>query len=341
VTATLRAYFEELNAAGGVYGRRIELRIVDYVGDHQTTVANARHLIEEGQVFCVIGAFAAGLEPELFTLFEDNEVPQVGPYTLFAGHDAYHGRSTFFLLSGLPDQARALVDYAALELRLAPAGVAVVLAADQAYDEVARAVQQQAGRRGWPAPIAVRFSGARAEAAGLTGQLKGEGIDAVFYFGPGRGLPVFTAEAAARGWLPRLFVSGLVAARATFEVPPAFADRLFLAYSNLPADQTRAGVAEFQRLRDKYGLPKGHLAAQLSAYAGAKVLVEGLRRAGRALSRDSLVAALEGLAGYETGLMPPVSFGPNRRVGAKGAHVLKVDLAAKRFAPKAAWIRLD
>ena len=55
--------------------------------------------------------------------------------------------------------------------------------------------------------------------------------------------------------------------------------------------------------------------ASIAAFAAAKLLEEGLRRAGRDLDRRKLVDALEELYGYETGLTPPLSYGPNRRIG--------------------------
>jgi hypothetical protein len=70
------------------------------------------------------------------------------------------------------------------------------------------------------------------------------------------------------------------------------------------------------------------------------LLVEGLRRAGRELSRVALVDALEALYGYETGVTPPLSYGPNRRIGARGAHVVAVDLIKKSYEPVGGWHEL-
>lgn len=99
--------------------------------------------------------------------------------------------------------------------------------------------------------------------------------------------------------------------------------------------------AAFEALHRKHGLSRQHLAVQAAAYAAAKVFVEGLRRAGRALSRAGLVAALEGLSDFETGLTPPVSLGANRRVGVRGAHVLTVDLEARAFRKGATWVAVE
>jgi hypothetical protein len=94
-------------------------------------------------------------------------------------------------------------------------------------------------------------------------------------------------------------------------------------------------------LRDRHDLSRDYLATQAFVYAAAQVFVEGLRRSGRGLSRTRLVAALEGLSDFETGLTSAVSFGPNRRVGALGAHVVPLDLERRTLGSGGRWIRLD
>ncbi len=274
-------------------------------------------------------------------MLERSQVPVIGPITLFAGHRRFRNDSTFHVLSGLPDQARALVDYAALNLHISPSAPAVIIAKDDTYDDITQAIKRQGESHGWPAPQVVQFSGSPAEAVTHVTRLKESGRDTVFYFGPSRGLAAFAAEAVKADWAPRIFLSGMLSGRAAFELPRSFDGRVFLAYPTLPSDRSRSGAEEFQELHEKYGLPKQRIAAQVSAYVAAKVFVEGLRRSGRALSRVNLVAALEGLSRYETGMTPPVSFGPNRRIGVLGAYVVSVDLENRRFRSDAQWVRLD
>jgi hypothetical protein len=49
--------------------------------------------------------------------------------------------------------------------------------------------------------------------------------------------------------------------------------------------------------------------------AAAEIFVEAMKRAGRTLTRQSLIASLEGFAGVKTTLPQPITFGPTRRVG--------------------------
>jgi len=64
-----------------------------------------------------------------------------------------------------------------------------------------------------------------------------------------------------------------------------------------------------------------------------------LQRSGRDLTRAKFVAELAALQDFDTGLVPPVSFGPSRRVGARGAHI--VALGRGQNEPEHVWVPLD
>ena len=84
-------------------------------------------------------------------------------------------------------------------------------------------------------------------------------------------------------------------------------------------------------MEQKYKFAPGHTASKLNAFAAAKIFTEALKRAGRDVSREKLVTALEGLYEYETGVTPSITFGPNRRVGSMGSYVVSLDLAKREF----------
>ncbi len=342
VDATIRGYFDDINAAGGIFGRRLELVVAEFADDRAETVANARRLVEEnGGVFAVLSAFALGVERDVFEVFEAAGVPQIDPVTLFAGHRDLPSEHAFFLLSGLPDQARAMVAYAARHVEPAPRTSTIVIPPSDIYDGVARALVDQARRNGWAAPTVLRLAADRGSIGQAVTELRGGAVDVVYFFGDTSVLGRLAAEAAARDWHPRLFLSGPTAGRTVFALPAAFDGRVHLTYPNLPEDQSAAGREEFQALRERHALSSGHLASQVRSLAAAKVLVEGLRRGGRSVTRAGLVTQIERLDKFDTGQLPALSFGSNRRVGARGAHVLTVDLGAGRFKPEAVWVEVE
>ncbi len=74
------AYFQAVNAAGGVNGRKIELRSLDdgYEGDR--AAANTRKLIDEG-VFLLFGYVGTPTSNASKPIFTAAKVPFVGPFT--------------------------------------------------------------------------------------------------------------------------------------------------------------------------------------------------------------------------------------------------------------------
>jgi ABC-type branched-subunit amino acid transport system substrate-binding protein len=81
-----------------------------------------------------------------------------------------------------------------------------------------------------------------------------------------------------------------------------------------PWDGSVPVVREYRRLLDEVKGEPGF--GTLEGYIAAKVMVEGLRRAGRNLSRDSFIKAMESIQDYDVGGFK-VSYGPNQRSGSK------------------------
>jgi ABC-type branched-subunit amino acid transport system substrate-binding protein len=119
----------------------------------------------------------------------------------------------------------------------------------------------------------------------------------------------------------------------------SFKDRVFLSFPSVPADVTPEGLAELRALQQKYKFASRHTASQLMAFAAARIFTEALKRAGRDLSREKLITALEGLYEYDTGVTPSITFGPNRRVGAMGGYVVSVDPAKREFVSASGWVK--
>ncbi|HEX9984413.1 MAG TPA: c-type cytochrome [Thermoanaerobaculia bacterium] len=97
--------------------------------------------------------------------------------------------------------------------------------------------------------------------------------------------------------------------------------RLAMAIPALPSDAAPPAIAE---LRSLGGDPAAGPTVN-GTLASMKLIVEALRRAGRDVSREKLVETLEGFHEVDTGLVPRVTFGPNRHTGVTTAHVVVIE----------------
>jgi ABC-type branched-subunit amino acid transport system substrate-binding protein len=79
-------------------------------------------------------------------------------------------------------------------------------------------------------------------------------------------------------------------------------------------------VREYQQLLAKYAPGAEVNYTSFEEFLGAKVLVEALRRAGPAPTREGVVKALESLQKFDLGGLV-VSYGPNNRIGSRSVEV--------------------
>ena len=339
----LNAYFDDLNSRGGIYNRKIELRVADAGSDAAATSANARRLIQNEQVFAMIGGISAGADAEIAALAREEEIPFIGPSTLWPQTGSPLNRYVFYLLPGVAEQARALVNFAAAKPELLKSRVALVYAEGGLTATAAAAVEAQVKESGWTAPVAKHaYTRGRFDAAQIVRQLKQENANVIFFLGTDGDDLKLINEAEAIGWTPNVFLLGVLTARnLPTGVPPSFKDRIFLASPSIPADITPSGMAEFRALHEKYKFAPRHTASQIAAFSAAKVFVEGLKLAGRDVSRENLVTALEGLYNFDTGLTPRLTFGPNRRIGAAGAHIVTIDPEKDEYVPAGGWVKAN
>ena len=87
---------------------------------------------------------------------------------------------------------------------------------------------------------------------------------------------------------------------------------------------------EFERANPSL-VPQGRPdLADLLGYGGAMAFVEGLKRAGRDLTREKFIAALETLRGFETGFTLPTTFTSTDHEGNKAARILEILPGGKR-----------
>jgi len=334
----LTAYFANINDKGGIYNRRIELQTIDAGSDAKATAANVRTHVENGELFAIVSGLSAGADKELAAVTRETEIPFLAPVTLLPENSAQENRSLFYLLPGANQQARALVNFAARKPELKKSRLAIVHSENELSLAAAAAIEDQARKLGWNSITKNAISNERFDAAATVTALKAEGAEAVFFLAVGDGEAEFIRAASAANWTPHIFSLGALTGGSLINtLPLSFKDRVYLSFPTVPTDVAPEGLAELRALEEKYKFAPGHTSSKLNAFAAAKIFTEALKRAGRDLSREKLITALEGLYEYDTGVTPSITFGPNRRVGAMGAYVLAIDPAKREFV-SSGWV---
>ena len=338
--SVLDGYFKDINDGGGIHGRRIVLVVGEYVPDAMRGEWNARDFLQKETIFAMVSGYVTGIEPEIAALAEEKEMPLVGPHTVSPDDGDGLYSYSFYLLGGISHQAQVLSRYANAELQAKQKRLAIVRPNGAVYEAAARSAQVESAADA-DSILTISYQPPYFDAVDTARKLRQESVGTVLFLGTANDLRRLADEAGRNDWTPDLMLPGVFASKGMFDIPAGYEGRVLLAYSSMPSDHTEKGVREFEQLHAEHGLDYRHSTAQISAFVAAKVLVEGLKRAGRDLSRARLVSELEGLSDFQPGLMPPISYNATRRIGALGGYVVALDLQQKGFGGASKWIELQ
>jgi ABC-type branched-subunit amino acid transport system substrate-binding protein len=340
VKAALEAYFAEVNQQGGVYGRKIDLRVLDIKSGGEPIGAKVERFIRSDEVFAMAGAFIAGSEKELVSLLEAEEVPLIGPFTLYPRVEFPLNRQVFYLFSGLSEQALAVFNFAS-EKTAAKQKVAVVYPRGEHFALVVPTIESKCLTLGWSAPEQIVYSRGAFDAPRVANALKGFNADIVFLYTNASETLALMNGISGMKQSASFFLPGALAGSELLNIPRDVIASVHASFPTLPLDHSQSGVAEYRQLATKHTLPPRHLTAQINALGAAKVLMEALKLSGREISREKLISTLEGFYQFQTGLTPAITYGLNRRIGALGAYVVSIDPEKKEFVPISKWITLN
>lgn len=327
----LHGYFKDLSESGGVFGRRIELLAIPAGDSPEATVNNLEQALASESIFAVVGAYTAGADEQILDALRQENVPLVGPFTLNPG-DAFIDAEAFYLYPGSDEQARVLADRA-FDAAGNSDHVLVIAADEPQAASTVQAIQDQFARRGAAETATLLYAPGSLDVGAILERLDDSDTDAVIFLGNQGELESVMAQCAETERTPTIYALGSMLSGPLFDAPSQFNERIVVAYPTYVSDVTDRGRAEYQSLAERHSLPREHIQAQVAALAAAKLFVEGLQRTGRELSRIRLVESLEAVHDFPTGFTPLLTYGPNRRVGAWGAHLVTVDLVNRKYTP--------
>lgn len=339
VQAVLRAAFEEVNQQGGLFGRKLELRVEDDALAVSGADGTAR-LLKAG-VFALVGSVRTGPR-ESDKRLEAEEVPLVAPVGLSEGGAEAGGRMIFYVYPGPELQARVAVQHlhSGWNRRRDEPVLAVIHPSTGAGEEWARGARTESMRREWPLPRVHAYEPGRFDAAAAVRWLEGLRAEAVLFAGTAAELSALLgAPGRASGQVP-IYAAGLPARPAETRAARGW-ERVRFIDPSPPTAELGPGLKEFESFMHRHGLVPRNLACQMNAYASARLLVEALRRSGADVSRAGLVAALESMRDVDTGVTWPVTFGTEGRVGLRGGFIVRLEEGSGALAPVSDWIALS
>ncbi|MDQ7745120.1 ABC transporter substrate-binding protein [Hydrogenophaga pseudoflava] len=304
-------YFDQVNAAGGVNGRRIELRRLDDGYEPERCVANTKQFIADG-VFALFGYVGTASSLAALPLATEAKMPFFAPFTgaqaLREPFNRYaiHVRASYF------DETAAIVK------QVTSIGIkrVAVFYQNDAYGKAGLEGVQRALKALGMEPAAVgtveRNSTEVAQALKDVLAVKPE---AIVQIGAYKACATFIRLARQQGYAGNFYNVSFVGTQALLDelgaVAKGVAVSQVMPFPYSPA--TPLSGEYLAALKDQRGVSPNY--SGIEGFVAAKVLVEGLKRA-RGAGREAFIDAIAGMKDVSIGGFP-LDFGPQKHTGSR------------------------
>ncbi|MFZ6872888.1 ABC transporter substrate-binding protein [Undibacterium sp. Di27W] len=310
-----KIYFDQVNAAGGVHGRKIEIIQKDDKYEADLAAANTKALIENDGVFALFGYVGTATSNAALPIFTQAKVPFFAPYTGAQSLREPFNKQIFNIRASYNDETEYLVDRLA---NLGTKNIAVFYQND-AYGKAGLAgVELAMKKRNLRISETATVERNSKDVAAAVAKLLPKRPDAIIQ------ISAYASSSALVREMHKASYTGMFY-NVSFVGSQALADTLdkdgvgvvISQVTPFPWSPSIPVVAEYQKTMEKVGVKDLNFSS-LEGYVAAKVFVEGLKRAGPGLTREKLISALESInrSSYDVGGFD-VSFSPSNHNGSK------------------------
>lgn len=312
----LEAFFNGLNKAGGLYGRQISL--LGFTPDPDNPGPSLLKFVNENNIFAFCGSALDEAEEEVVGALNFAKVPLVGAITGEDPRSFLQNTEVFYLYAGPMLQAEALFDLAVDSLEIAEGELALVYGDAKADDLIQLARKAGLGKlQTWPQSANPHENLAKMKAAGAK---------AIFLTGnSSQEVTALIKALEAAKWYPNLLVPAEQAVPAFLDAPAAIGTKTLIAYPTWLTVISPKMQESFQQFSAANQLSPAYRQSQYATLASGILLSEALRAGGRDLSRETLRLELEKVQVLQTGLVPPLTYGINRRTGSMRVYIVGPD----------------
>jgi ABC-type branched-subunit amino acid transport system substrate-binding protein len=325
MNAGIKAYFDRVNAQGGVHGRRIEVKTRDDRYEANLCVENTKKFIVEDKVFALIAYVGTPTTVAAMPVFTEAKVPLIGPFT---GAEAFRSpvnRYIFNVRASYYDETEKIVE------QLVSTGnhKIAVFYQDDAYGQAGlKGVQIAMDKRNLKIAALGKVERNTIKVQDAVKAINAAEPDAVVMISAYTSIAEFVREMKAAGSTTQFHNVSFVGSKALSD---ALKDEGHgVAISQVvpfPWSPSVSIVKEYQEVLSKAGNTDFNFSS-LEGYIVGKVMVEGLKRAGRDLTREKLVSALESMNNVDIGDFV-VSFSPTNHSGSKFVDLTMIGRGGK------------
>jgi ABC-type branched-subunit amino acid transport system substrate-binding protein len=288
----MQAYFNAVNAQGGVGGRTIKLITRDDGYEPEKAAAAVKALIHEDKVFALAGSVGTPTGLAALPILTAEQVPLVGMFTGAQALREPFNRYVFHVRASYFDETERIIQH------LTTLGIKkiAVFYQNDAYGKAGLEGVTRALTKRQLKPVAIAT--VERNSVDVTQSLETlvkSAPEAIVQISAYKSCAALIKQARAKGYSGQFFNVSFVGSRALAdELGDAGLGVVISQVVPFPYGQNSTIVRDYQQRMTEAG-QKDFDFSSLEGYLSARVLVEGLRRAGKNLTRDGLIAGLESM----------------------------------------------
>lgn len=307
------AYFDHVNAQGGVNGRKIELVSYDDGYEPARTVPNTKKLIEQDKVFALFGYVGTPTSNAAMPVFTEAQVPFFGAFTGAESLRNPHNRYIFNIRASYFDETEKIVEH----LLSTGAEKIAVFYQNDAYGKAGlTGVERAMNKRSKKIVALGTVERNTVDVAQAVKAIVPAAPDAVVMISAYRSCAEFVRQAKAAGSAAQFFNVSFVGSDALAR--DLGDDGVGVAISQVvpfPWSPAVPVVKEYQQMMTRAGA-KEFSFVSLEGFIAAKVFVEALRQTGKDVTREKFIATLQRMNDLDVGGFF-VGFAPGNHNGSR------------------------
>ena len=330
-----KAYFDMTNDAGGVDGRKLKLISYDDSYDPAKTEACFNRLLEQ-KVFALGFFVGTPTAVKYLPMAESNRIPLVGLFTgaqtLYVPlrHWVVNVRASYF------DETREQVN--GLWGTLGYKKIGVIYPDDAFGATVLEGIKAALKGHGAEPAATASYPRQTSQAGGAIDTVKAANPEAVVLVGPANTVAPILKQAHAKGWKPLFLTVSFVGTDDLIEGAGSDAEGMVITQVVPPYYLTEyKTVALYRRTLSRYYPSAQPNFVSLEGFVDAMVLVEGLKKAGRELTRDGLIRGIESLHEVDLGLGSKLKLNYSSKEHKGFASVIPTVVRGGRAVPFTDW----
>ena len=340
----ITSFLNELNEQGGIHGRKVQVIVEDCAYSPAKAVAAAKKLITKDQVFAFVSPWGTAPSTALFSIAKKQRIPIAPACSLSTSMYEPLKKYVFAVGTNYVDQSLIMVDYILRDLKADKPKIALFCQDDDWGRDHYKGLEIAQKKYNLP-PVAMESY--KYDAVDFKSQvisLMRQKPDYVIIASGIKSGAGFLKEAYKLKWKPTFIGSNTLGFIPTLQLAGEYGKGLLVLNIFAMPDEDIPGMKRLVAASKKYFGDKWMPAAAkihpyyVYGWINAMVFAEGAKRAGKSLTREGLVKALEDMKNFDPeGLMGPISYSSTSHGTPGFARMSKGDTVNKRFIATTKW----